>query len=168
MAESKQLALIPSQGMSSSLNPVHIDNDEDESFRSHLSTKTLPHTFYTRHRKQSQQSLTSSKGKHELPKGIIGGLIAFNNQSSTLMDYVSKVGDIMLMHETRIFYFTDTNKISTNMDHEETKSQEAKPVINHQNDPDNLKEMTDVIRVTLIGMFLYCTQLQIYTNIIYK
>ena len=79
-------------------------------------------------------------------RGIIGGLIAFNNQSSTLMNNVSKAGDIMLMHETRIFYFHIPNQ-----DNEE--KYQSIPDENDSNDHEiDIKEVTDKIRAQLIGM----------------
>ena len=83
----------------------------------------------------------------EAPRGIFGGFIALNNQNSTLMNYVSEAGDIMLMHETRIFYFNNTNQ-----DNEEEKSQRTKPIIHNENGSNNLKKVTDDIRSELIGM----------------
>ena len=118
-----------------------------------------------------KQSITSTiSSKREIPRGIIGSLIAFNNQSSILMNSVSKAGDIMLMHETRIFYFRSKKNYRAQSD-DDQKYQDSSfmdrisnfwhnlcgddmDIDKHKDDPD-LKKHTDDIRIQLIGMYSY-------------
>lgn len=56
------------------------------------------------------------QGMKPVPRGIMS-LISFNNQSTSLMSAISRNNKyIMLMHETRIFYFAPQANINNNYD----------------------------------------------------